>query len=171
MFSLVEAAKVSVKHEGEASKRKELTVHAPSDENPPSSYLSRVSVPSLNTASSKFIEHDVNDGLTIGESLVTEQKASGIKRKEHERSGRVFLKKGAAVKNEGRKVAAKSENVRLPVLPKQLSLERNKNDKTKSSEKIYKYSSGSDNAIDGDNVMNSLVLAHDASATFRAVLQ
>lgn len=173
MFSLVEAAKVSVR-QNEESKLKKLkesyeetkSVVSRLPEIPPT----KQSEATTRKTSNKVVvvgTPQVRQILPSSEDEVSPESIEKLRPK----NSRLFLKRGVARKSESRVKSLTNSNVRLPVLPKQAKLEKvKKTKKQKSKEKNN--DSTSDEEEEDENIHdNSLPLASAASESFRAVLK
>lgn len=172
MFSLVEAAKVSVR-QNEESKLKKLKG---SYEETKSVVARLPEVPSINQ-SKATTKKTSNKVVVVGTPQVRQilpssedEVSSESTEKLRPKNSRLFLKRGIARKSESRVKSQTNSNVRLPVLPKQAKLEQvRKTKKQKSKEKNNDATSDEEN---DDNICeNSLPLASAASESFRAVLK
>ena len=170
MFSLAEAAKVSVKYNEETSKRKGV-VRDPSAEEPPVTFISRIGIPTLKPIERVPLESDTK---SVGKPNVTQifpssdQSSVSRTKEDKSRGGRVFLKRGAATKE---KMLLKQDSVRLPVLPKRAKLESIKTGSKKKGLDDNKNSDVTDIESDTNDVIKPLPLISDASATFQAVFR
>ena len=174
MFSLVEAAKVSVKYDVETSNRKGV-VREPRNEVSPLNHLSRIGFPPLKSVERPTVSEVESKSQKVGEPKVTQifpnvdKSNEATVNEDKVRSGKLFLKRGVATKE---KTPQKPNNVRLPVLPKRAKLESIKNgsakeDAEKESEKV----NVADDKTDENSNLQSLPLVSGASSTFQAVLK
>ena len=172
MFSLVEAAKVSMKYDVKTSTRKGVVREPPTNE-PPTSYLSRVGIPPLKAIErppSVIEEKTLKLGVpSVMQILPSEDSTGETKNKDEKwRGGRLFLKRGVAVKEK----PAQKNSVRLPVLPKRAKIESVKTEsKKKPRDEEITTANATDNKSSGNENIRHLPLVSGASATFQAVLE